>query len=76
MYLFLEDDNSEHKKVKHVNRNVVATISDNQYKGVLLNNKCLRHSTNRIQSKDRKTRTYEIKKILCLILMICSKQWI
>ena len=27
MYLYLVDDNSEHKKVKHVNKNVVATIS-------------------------------------------------
>ena len=37
MYLFLADDNSEHKKGKGVNRNVVATISHNEYKNVLLN---------------------------------------
>ena len=37
MYLFLVDDNSEHKKGKGVNRNVVATISHNEYKNVLLN---------------------------------------
>ena len=37
MYLFLVDDNSEHKKRKGVNRNVVATISHNEYKNVLLN---------------------------------------
>ena len=38
MYSFLVDDNSEHKKVKGLNRNVVATISHNKYKDVLLNN--------------------------------------
>ena len=42
MYSFLVDDNSGHKKAKYVNRNVVAPISDNEYKGVLLNNKCMR----------------------------------
>ena len=29
-YLYLVDDNSEHKKVKGVNKNVVATISHNE----------------------------------------------
>ena len=52
MYSFLVDDNSEYKKAKGVKRNVVAAISHNKYKDVLLNNKCLRHSVNRIQSKD------------------------
>ena len=63
MYLYLVDDNSEHKKAKGVNKNVVATISHNEYKDVLLNKKCLRHSMNRIQSKDYKIGTYEINKI-------------
>ena len=44
MYLFLVDDNGEHKKAKGVNRNVVAIISHNKYKDVLLNYKCLRYS--------------------------------
>ena len=57
------DDNSEHKKEKSVNKNVVATISHNEYKDVLLNNKCLSYSMNRIQSKDDKIGTYEINKI-------------
>ena len=39
--LFLIDDNSEHKKAKCVNRNVIEKITDNEYKDVLLNNKCL-----------------------------------
>ena len=52
MYLYLVDDNSEHKKVKGVNRNIVATVSHNEYKDVLLYKKCLRRSMNRIQSKD------------------------
>ena len=51
MYSFLVDKN-EHKKAKGLNKNVVATISHNEYEDVLLKNKCLRHSMNRIQSKD------------------------
>ena len=57
MYSFLVDDNSEHKKAKCVNKNVVATIIQNEYKNVLLNNKCLRHSVNRIQSKNHRIGT-------------------
>ena len=63
MYFFLVDDNSEHKKAKSVNRNVATTISHNEYKDVLLNNKCLRHSMNRIQSRDRRIGAYETNKI-------------
>ena len=63
MYTFLVGDHSEHKKGKGVNRNVVATISHNEYKGILFNNKCLRHSINRIQSKVPRIGTYEINKI-------------
>ena len=59
-YLFLVDCNSDPKKAKRVNRNVVATISHNEYKDVLLNNKFLTHSMNRVQSKDHKI---EINKI-------------
>ena len=66
MYWYLANDNSEHKKAKGVSRNVVATMSHNEYKDVLLNKKYLRYSTNRIQSKDHKIGTYEINKIsLC-----------
>ena len=36
MYSILVD-NSEHKKAKGMNRNVVATVSHNEYKNVLLN---------------------------------------
>ena len=63
MYSYLVDDNSAYKKTKGANKNVVATISHNEYKDVLLNKKCLRHSMNRIQSKDHKIGTYEINKI-------------
>ena len=34
MYSYLVDDNSEHKKAKGVNRNIIATISHNKYKDV------------------------------------------
>ena len=47
MYSYLVDCNSEHKTAKGVNKNFVATISHNEYKDVLLNKKCLRHSMNR-----------------------------
>ena len=49
------------KKVKGTNKNVVATISHNEYKDVLLNKKCLRHSMNAIPVKDHKIVNYEIK---------------
>ena len=62
MYSFLVDIN-EHKKAKDVNKNVVTTINHNEYKDVLLNKKCVRHSVNRIQSKYHRIGTYEINKI-------------
>ena len=46
-----------------MNGNVIATINNGAYKDVLLNKKCFRHSMNRIQSKNHKIGTYEIKKI-------------
>ena len=63
MYSYLVNDNSEHKKANGVDRNVVATISYNEYKNILLNKKFLRPSMNKIQSKDHRIRTYEINKI-------------
>ena len=53
MYSFLVD-NSEHKKAKVTNRNVVPTISHNEHKDVLLNNKCIRYSKDRIQRKEHR----------------------
>ena len=49
VHSFLIDDSSEHKKAKSVNKRVVATISHNEYRDVLLNDNCLRQSMNRIQ---------------------------
>ena len=46
-----------------MNRNTVANISHNEYKEVLLSEKYLRHSMNRIQSKDHEIGSYEINKI-------------
>ena len=63
MCSFLVDDNSEHKKAKCAYKNIVATLSHNRYKDVLLNNKCIRHSIYRTQSKSHIIRTYEINKI-------------
>ena len=56
-------ENNEHKKAKGVNKNVVSTISHYEYKDVLLNNNCIGHSMNRIQSKYHRTGTCEINKI-------------
>ena len=51
LYSFLVR-NGGHKKAKGMNRNVVATVIHNEYEDPLLNNKCIRHSMNKIQSKD------------------------
>ena len=63
VYLFLIDDNSEHKIANGGNRNVNTTINYKKYKNVLLNNKCFRHLLNRIQNKDHRIGTCEINKI-------------
>ena len=51
MHLHLVDNNSEHKKVNGVNKTIVATISHNEYKDVLLDKKCLRHSMNDLKQR-------------------------
>ena len=63
MYSFIVDDSGKYKKAKSVNKNVVEKITHNDYKDVLFNPKCLRHSMNRIQSKDHRLGTYEIHEI-------------
>ena len=65
LYSFSVYNNSEcSKKTKAVNKNVPVTISHNKNKYVLLNKKWLRHSMNRMQSKDRRIGTFEINQIL------------
>ena len=63
MYSYLVLDNSEYKKARGINKNIVATRSHKENKDDLLNKKCLRHSMNRIQSKDHKIGTCEINNI-------------
>ena len=63
IYLFLVDYNSEHKKAKGVNRNVVEKLAGNEYKDVLSNNKHFIHSLHRIRRKDDRIGTYKINKI-------------
>ena len=48
---------------KRVIKNVVATISHDEFRGVLVNEKCFRHSMNRTQSKCHRKETCEINKI-------------
>ena len=43
-----------------MNKNVVAKISRNRYKDVLMIRRCLLHSVNRIQSKNHKIEIHEI----------------
>ena len=57
MYSYLVCNNSEHKKSKGENKNVVATISHDEYKVVLLNKKFFKYLLNRIQSKDHRIGT-------------------
>ena len=45
-------------------------LTHNESKDALLNNICIKHSLNRIQSKVDKIKTYEINKILLLVLMV------
>ena len=45
-----------------MNRSIVATMSYSEYEDVLLNDKSLRYSMNKIQSQDHKIGTYEISK--------------
>ena len=63
VYSYLVDENGEHKKAKGVNKNVIAIIRHNEHKDILLNKKFLRHSMNRIQSKDHRIGPYEINKV-------------
>ena len=46
-----------------VSKNIVATISHNNYKDILMIKKMLIHSMNRIKSKYHKEGAYEINKI-------------
>ena len=52
----------EHKKAKRVNKNVGATIIHNEYKDALSNEKCIRQSVNRLQTKDDRIGTCKINK--------------
>ena len=47
--------------------NTIKTLSHNEYKDILLSNKCIRHSMNKIQSKDHRIGTYGIN-----IISLCS----
>ena len=66
MHLFLVDDSSVHKKVKGGDKTFIETINHSEYKNILFKKKCLRRSTNRIQSRDHRIGTYEINKISLL----------
>ena len=69
IYSFLVDNN-EHKKAEDVNKNVVTTVNHNEHEGVFLNEKCIRHSMNRIQTKDHRIGTYKINKIFFALFLM------
>ena len=48
------------RKEKAAHQTVVSKKSHNKYKDFLLNKKCLRHSMNKIQSRNHKIGTREI----------------
>ena len=56
-------NSTEFKEAKGVNKYVVAKISDNKYKDVLLNKRCLTHSMNRTKSQNHRIGTNEINTI-------------
>ena len=65
IYSFSRDGTNECEEAKGVNRNVAAKINHNEYKNVFMNNKCLRHTMNRIIytiNKYHRIGTYEISK--------------
>ena len=68
MYSTLVSNSSKYIKTKGVNKTVDAKISHNEYKDVFLNKKCLRHSVNRIQSKNHKIGAYKTNKIFFVLL--------
>ena len=45
---------------------LIIRLGHDEYNDVLLNNKCIRHPMNGIQSKDHRIGTYEINKISLL----------
>ena len=45
------NDASEYKKAKGVNKIFFLKVIHNEYKDVLLNKNCIRHSMNRVQNK-------------------------
>ena len=52
MYTFITEGNHESKKTKGINKNAVADeLKFEDYKNILFNRSCMRHETNRIQSK-------------------------
>ena len=53
MYSFLVDHRNEHKKTMVVNKTVVVTTIHNEYKDVLLNNRCLRPLMSRFRTNHR-----------------------
>ena len=69
MHSFLVDDNSQHKKAKAVNKNVVTTITHNEYQDVLLSNKCLRHFYRKFKVKIIERELIKPRKFYCFALM-------
>ena len=59
-----------------MNRNFVSTGSQDEYKDVPLNNKCIRHSMNRIQFKHQRIGSYQIILITKYIFKRIISTWL
>ena len=58
------------KKAKGVNKNVVKNIGHKEYIDIWFNKNLIRHIINGIQSKLHRIATYDVCKMLCLVLII------
>ena len=61
LYSLLVDHSNKQKKAKGMDKDYFERINHNKYKDLLLNNKCLKHSMNRTQSKSRKQENRNLK---------------
>ena len=70
MYSILVIDFRGYEKAKGANKNLIAEISYNEYKNVLLHKKCLRRLINTIQSKNHRIGTLKSTEFLDLALTL------
>ena len=70
MYSFIVESSEEIKKAKAVNKNVVKSTIHKEFVDALFNKILIRHKMKRIQNTLCRIGTYDVCKILCLVLII------